>query len=168
MNKILNFSKNILIPVGEKLARKVRTDAFNGIFQNETKNQSYKSSQYAKYKANSMQKFGRGKAKVGAGEKLKGFYAKSTNTESSFVNLHLTNKMMQSLSANQTKTTNNKLVISFEPEETMKVIGNRDKGYDVTTLNNENQEIVLSDIVRLLDKNIQEWARTKVTIRVGT
>ena len=127
--------------LGGKIPFWVKDDALKGIMQDNTAGHSYKSLQYVKYKANEMRKFGRGKDKKGAGERLSGYKAVPIeSTQTNPVNMTLTGQAINNL--RPIGSDNTSVTMSFSPADAGKVIGNQARGYDIVGLNEKNRELV--------------------------
>ena len=164
--QIPEFPASVWNKVGEYIRGRIKADALKGIMQDGSKGHSYKTGRgnysYSDYKKNGMKKFGRGPHKVGAGDKLKGLEGRSTNKDTSKVNLHLTGDMMRQISHKPTKDAVN---IIFHQGE--KVLGNKKNGYDVFDVRNQNLNGAVKFLSNHLDKNINKYASKPINLTIG-
>lgn len=58
LHKAVKFGSQFLLRIGNLIKLKIREDALNGVFQNNTANHAYRSKQYMKYKQNNMRRLG--------------------------------------------------------------------------------------------------------------
>ena len=152
--------------LGGKIPFWVKDDALKGIMQDNTSGHFYKSLQYVKYKANEMRKFGRGKEKKGAGERLSGYKAVPIeSTQVNPVNMTLSGQTINGLRPISSDDTS--VTMSFSLTDAGKVIGNQARGYDVVGLNDKNIELAKSLIIRELKKRQLEFIPKNIIITVG-
>ena len=152
--------------LGGKIPFWVKDDALKGIMQDNTSGYSYKSLQYVKYKANEMRKFGRGKEKKGAGERLSGYKAVSIeSTQVNPVNMTLTGQTINNLRPIGSDDTS--VTLSFSLADAGKVLGNQARGYDIVGLNDKNRELAKSLIIAELKKRQIEFIPKNIVIMVG-
>jgi hypothetical protein len=189
--KLFDFDEGFWRRTGARIVRRVRADLIKGKMQDNSSNHRYRSEQYKKYKANSMRRVSAGgkinKATgriVGAkkltrisiskktgrvtnrNRKLKGFEGVSTNTETKFVNLHLTNSMMKDYDV--TGVGKFYVEIGFSQErQALKALGNLKKGYDMTGLSEENKGFVKSLISAELDRLGYKYSAGEIKIVIG-
>lgn len=176
--------------LGKLIVRTVRKDASMGIMQNEMRNLRYKSKRYVQYKKNSMRriraggklnkktnrfnntknltrlKFNKGSQSFSSGNrKLKGYEGISTNTETNFVNLHLTSSMMKDYDV--TRYDAKSVEIGWSSDlEAKKVEGNKKRGYDITGLNSANISMIEKYISDELDRKGIEWSKEDIVIKI--
>ena len=164
LNKILEFSRTFWNECAKLTKQWIRDDALKGKFQDGKSGAQYRSAAYTKYKANDMRKFGRGKEKIGKGDRLKGYEAVSiTSKETSFVNLTVTGHLFKNITFG---AEDKGFYLEYAGKDSMKAIGNRDLGRDVIDISSENQDKILEKILNQLDGNIRDWARKEMKITV--
>lgn len=176
--------------LGKLIVRTVRKDAIRGIMQNGFSNLKYKSKKYVQYKMNSMRRIRSGgklnkntnrlnntknstklkfnkrtKTFSSGNRKLKGFEGISTNTETAFVNLHLTSNMMKDYDVVKYDAKSVEIGWSSD-KEAQKVKGNKARGYDVTGLNDYNLAMVTKHISDALDRKGIEWSKEDIVIKI--
>jgi hypothetical protein len=156
----------------------IQNDMAEGIFQTPggSSNKPTYNPQYAKYKANEMRRFGRTKIKTNSGieykgrvkagtnkktgattgQRLKGYYGQpieSTNT--SFVDMTVTGRLKKSLRVRS--RTSNSVTSGYDPENSMKILGNQEKyGRIIVGLNDKNIELVKNRILMILKRKLQD------------
>lgn len=165
MAKILDARK-FWKQIGVFIKKWIIKDSDKGILQGRKKTDAYRSKQYKKYKANYMNKFGRGAGKEGAGQKLKSVKGQSVaNNKTSSVTMKLTGQLLRGLRA--IKTGKDFVVMSYLDKDKDKIIGNSRFGRIIATLNDKNQRRVKKKYEDAINANIEKWAKQKVIINIG-
>ena len=151
--------------LGGKIKFWVKGDALIGLMQNNTQGHSYKSAQYVKYKANEMRKFGRGKKKTGAGERLKAYKAVPIESTSvNPVNMILSGQTLNGLRPTESNDTS--VLMSYAPKDAGKIIGNKARNYDLVGLNNKNRELVRQEMIKEYKDNLGKVPKN-IEIHIG-
>lgn len=192
-NKIVRFTPQFWLKVGGLVPKWVKDDALKGIMQNNGHNYHYRSKEYMRYKANSMRRFTKGEGKTFSdkegfffgktffdnkkaktskktgfttGDRLKAYKGISIeSTDVSKVNMTLTGRTINSL---HPKTSDDvSVTMAFAPAYGGIVLGNKQRGYDVTGLNNENLKKVRNLILQQLDNNAKKELGKKIVINIG-
>lgn len=192
-NKIVRFTPQFWLKLGGLVPKWVKDDALKGIMQNNGHDYHYRSKEYMKYKANNMRRFTKGegktfsdkegfffgktffdnkKAKTGkktgftTGDRLKAYKGISIeSTDVSKVNMTLTGRTINSL---HPKTSDDvSVTMAFAPAYGGIVLGNKQRGYDITGLNNENLKKVRNLILQQLDNNAKKELGKKIVINIG-
>ena len=97
--------------------------------------------------------------KYSNGQRVKGYENQSTNTQTSFVDMHLTKRTLRSMRASGKTDT---AIITYDRGEI--VLGNAKRGYDIYDLSNKNKEFIAKRFGKeLLDRNIKKYV-SKTTI----
>ena len=141
-------------------------DCLVGLFQNGKQKLWYKSEQYKKYKANDYKKFGRGEKKIGKGEKLEGYKTRNTNTNTQFVNMILTQDMLNSLRPVDYGETY--VDMEYGQEHIGKILGGRALGREIVGLNNKNRRFIKAKMIKEYKKLIGDNLPKKIVIDVGS
>lgn len=170
-------------------ADKIKEDALKGIFQNDVQN-SQLSEKYKRQKGNFMKRFTKG-------GKLKDFdpsqdfrgkrlYGKKTKTnkgrnisslrgvsilsnETRFSNMYLTGQTLNSIKYQPITESgyNTGFILWFEPRDTPKILGNRDKyGRDLVNIREKNLEFIQKEIEKELDHSIDKFTKESLTINI--
>ena len=159
-----NVPSSIMSKIGLKEKELIRKDSLEGIGQDGRKWGIYLSQTYVKYKSNWMNRFTDKRGNKGT--KLKTYQGQAiVSNQTSFVNMTLTGQMANGLHIESVK--DNEVTMSYLPKDAGKIIGNEDLGRVVVGLNDKNQEIIKDEIIKYLNKNIDEWAREDIVINVG-
>lgn len=114
---------------------------------------------YAKYKQNYMNRFTDGK-------KLKAYSGRSVrsnNTKS--VNMYLTGQTIDGFSYKGSN--NHSMTVGYQDKDADKIIGNEALGRFITTLSEENQTKTLKVIEDEFEKNIKDFYRGTIKIKIG-
>lgn len=145
--RILKIPAYVMRIFAEGASRLIDDDAKNGIMQNGN-TYGYKSKTYMKYKANDMRRFTNNKSnnkskvkkkKQSVNPRLKAYKGLTIESnETSFVNMTVTGRALKGLHVSSA-TTNN-AVLSYKQRDVMKVIGNKNRGYDILDIRTENME----------------------------
>ena len=163
-DNILDLTPDFWLKVGDKIHDWVSDDADKGIMQDNTSMHQYTSPEYVRYKKNNMRRFTKGKGQTfsdkegyffgqthfkspkvtakykgrsyGAGDRLKGYEAGVLSNQTSFVNMRLTSKTLNSLKGKNPTT--NSITMHFDGTPAGILTGNRDRGYDIIGLRGEN------------------------------
>lgn len=173
--------------LGHDQALMIYNDAVNkGIMQNNSSGHRY-SPEYAKRKSNSMRRLTKGNPLYYSIKTRKGLYFKNkkakpnkglrtgiykqvqvVNNNVSFVNLQLTGAMFRGLFASPELLVNEDgIKISYLPIDGGKVIGNKERGYDILGLRKENIDQSFDIVVNKLSELMgAEWEKT-ITIELG-
>lgn len=160
--EVFKISKNDWAVIGQLAAQYTREDARKGIFQNDKKRLKYKSKSYVRYKKNDMRKFGRGKSKKGAGERLKGYENISISSKrTNYVNLTLTGNLLNNMFATPS---DDKVIVSFQPADAGKVLGAEDNDRQILGLRKKNIQRLEDYIVNSIDENFKKLKRLSLTI----
>jgi len=147
----LKINKLTLKKMGELAIQLIRKDMEKGIFQNDTSKHKY-SETYARYKKNDMRKFGRGKKKIGKGERLKPYKGVSiVSNETRFVNLILTGNLRDRIKATDIE---NGARVLFDSKDTGKILGALDLKRDIVNLRKTNIDKVSEFLVNNLPDDI--------------
>ena len=166
LDKIPVLGSKFWREIGEKVKFWIKDDALLGIMQNNTQGHSYKSAQYVKYKQNEMRKFGRGKDKTGAGERLKDYKAVSIESTSiNPVNMTLTGQAINGLRPIESNDTS--VLMSYAQKDAGKIIGNRDRDYDIVGLNKKNRELVRQEMIKEFKDKIGKNIPKNIEITIG-
>ncbi|MBK7380766.1 MAG: hypothetical protein IPJ03_17550 [Ignavibacteriales bacterium] len=169
-------------------ADKIKEDALKGIFQNDVQN-SQLSEKYKRQKGNFMKRFTKGgklkdfdpsqdfrgkrlygkKTKTNKGRNissLKGISIKSNETR--FSNMYLTGQTLNSSINTLTESgVNTGFILSFNPRDTGKILGNRDKyGRDLVNIREKNLEFIQKEIEKELDHSIDKFTKESLTINI--
>lgn len=170
-------------------ADKIKEDALQGIFQNNVQN-SQLSEKYKRQKGNFMKRFTKGgkakdfdpsqdfrgkrlygkKTKTNKGSNissLKGISIKSNETR--FSNMYLTGQTLDSITQSIISTggANTGFILSFNPRDTGKILGNRDKyGRDLVNIREKNLEFIQKEIEKELDHSIDKFTKESLTINI--
>lgn len=188
-SKVMRFTPNFWMKLGGLVPKWVKDDALKGLMQNGTQNLHYKSREYIKYKANQMRRFTKGgalsssikgkkdiffnnpkaginKKGIGTGDRLKEYKGiPIQSTDVSKVNMTLTGRTIDSLHPKTSDDTG--VLMAFNPAYGGIVIGNRQRGYDITGLNEQNKKKVHDLIVAQLDENLRKEIKGKIVIEIG-
>ena len=156
----------------KKLAGLIRTwiefDMQKGFVQLLTGKTNYNPT-YAKYKANYMNRFTTRTYKTGEktnkGTKLKAYSGMSIKSNSQTPNMYLTGRTINGLEYKN--STDSFMTIGYQEKDADKIIGNEALGRFITTLNESNQTKALKSMENEFAKNIKEWERGKIIIRIG-
>ena len=166
--------------IGQYVVGKIRQDALQGEMQNDTSGHQY-TREYALIKARSFryatsrvykQNVANAKSigiyaqakdsikKAGGkkGNRYKGYESLPLNTNTAFVNLTLTGDMLKSLQVVESLTTEDGCTLAYGQDQTKKILGNKKRGYDVTTLSTENRKIIHDLIRKAIVKNLRRGA----------
>jgi len=131
---VVLFSQQFMADMGEDTKGRIEQDAERGKFQNNKSNLKYKSAEYkARKKA----------GKALSGKKKKGV---SADTQTNFVNMHLTGDTLNRI---KSKATDKGFAITFDNGEI--VLGNAKRGYDLYGLSNKN----MAFLARTFEDEIQ-------------
>ena len=188
-NKIVRFTPKFWLKIGGLVPQWVKADSLLGKMQNDMQNFAYKSKEYVKYKANQMRrltkgsalsssikgkkdlyfnnpKSGKNKKGLSTGDRLKAYNGISIeSTDVSKVNMTLTGRTINSL---HPKTSDDvSVTMAFAPAYGGIVLGNKQRGYDVTGLNKENLQKVRNLILAQLDNNAKKELGKKIVINIG-
>ena len=104
---------------------------------------------------------------VSTGQKLKAYKGVAiVSNNTAFVDMTLTGKTLRGLKPKEAKDFS--VILAFNPEDTQKVLGNRDNGYNLVGLNDKNIRIVKNEIVKKFEQNIKrDLLKTlKIEVRV--
>ena len=165
LNKIPIMGKEFWLQTGKQICVEIQKDAKAGLMQDGKRNLHYKSEKYTKYKANRMERFTTREYKKGTktippgfianqGTKLNAFKAQSiVSNNIAYVDMTLTGKTLRGLKPKKAGDTN--VILAFNSEDTQKVLGNRDNGYNIVGLNDKNIRIVKNEIVKKFEQNIK-------------
>lgn len=191
-NKVMRLTPNFWMKLGGLVPKWVKDDALKGLMQNGAQNLHYKSREYIKYKANQMRRFTKGQGKtfsdkegfffgqtyfknkkaginkkgIGTGDRLKEYKGiPIQSTDVSKINMTLTGRTIDSLHPKTSDDTG--VLMAFSPAYGGIVIGNRQRGYDITGLNEQNKKKVHDLIVAQLDENLRKEIKGKIVIEIG-
>lgn len=141
----------------KKIKRWIWEDAEEGEFQNNTGGYNY-TQPYKNYKARDMKRKSDGK-------RLKA-YSELTieSNKTSKVNMILTGHTRRGLEVKRADKTG--VDLSYKPADTKKIIGNRERGYDVVGLSNENIERAKREILQQFDKNIATIKNININVKI--
>ena len=152
--------------LAESVKKMIRDDMISGEVQsygsqkrNTSGGAQHYNKQYAKYKANYMNRFTDGR-------KLKSVGGKSVaSNKTTQVNLMLTGQTIRGLHLDT--VLDNGVILSYQPEDGYKLSYNEDMGRSITTLNEKNKKKVLDLYSKELDKSIRKWCDKTITIYAG-
>jgi len=181
-DNILDLTTQFWSEVGVEIKRLVPEDADKGIMQDNTSMHQYTSPEYVRYKKNNMRRFTTGKGQTfsdkegyffgqtyfrnkkvtakykdrdyGAGKRLKGYATGVLSNQTSFVNMRLTSKTLNSLTGKNPTTTS--ITMAFKGTPAGILTGNRDRGYDIIGLNNKNREKVRQRLIKQFNNNLKK------------
>ena len=148
--------------LGSYIAKWVREDFKNGVFQNDMQKLPYLSRQYTDYKSRRMA------LKTQPGKRLRSYYAQSIQSnQTSYVDMTLTGKLKDSL--RPVKSDSRSVTMSYSPADKNpeKIAGNRIYGREVVGLNDKNRDKVFDRILKEIDENLLSWAREEIKINIG-
>ena len=161
--QIIDFGIEFFKRQAQLTKQRIKEDALKGIFQNGTSN-SRLSKQYAKYKANRMERFTKRTGNVGT--KLKSYQGVSIkSTESRFSNMYLTGQTLDSITP--VKIDGYGFTLSFNPRDTKKIEGNEKYGRVVAWISEKNQDLILDEINKMLDSNIEKYTKEDINITIS-
>ena len=163
------FWKHIGVLVSEKLVPK---DCAKGIMQDGTRNHPL-SPKYRKYKANDMRRFSDGQR---LGSPTKGgrplrqrqypLQGRSLIDQGKpYVTMRLTGDTVRGLHG--VKPTKDGILMTFNPKDTAKILGNQQIGYNIVGLNKVNIELVRQELIKELIKNKAKYLNKDIKIGVG-
>lgn len=168
LSNILQLKPNEWKTMLQHCVQNMRANFKEGKMQDGQSGLQYKSEQYKKYKANAMKRFTKtkvkkekttgieylGRKKSKSGKRLSGSYAKAIeSTQTAFVDMTLSGDLKRGLKVKSVSATGG--VIGYEPEDAMKIEGNRRYGREVVGLNEANQEKLKQEIIEVYKKNAQ-------------
>lgn len=179
LTKVVKFSQTFLLKIGNMIKLRIREDALNGVFQNNTSGHAYRSKQYVKYKLNGMRRFtkntkiGFKKAKqvasdiqtrtpIREGAKLKGMGNRSVNTDVSKVNMTLTGDTHKGMKV--TKHSENIIEVSWNANDYGKIKGNEMLGRVLVGLNDKNEELVVKEFLKEMTKQFDAEFPDKILL----
>lgn len=192
-DEIIKLPVSLMKTLAQKTKQAIKADALQGIFQNDVSN-SPLSKQYAKYKANYMQRRTEGKGETfsdkegyffgttffrnrkakytekkpsGTGKRLAAYKGVSIKSnESRFSNMYLTGQTLDSLSPE--KITEYGFILAFNPRDAGKIIGNRRKrNRDLVDIREKNLEYLQTEIEKELGRNIDKFTSENISINIG-
>ncbi len=161
MKQITEIKKSWWMQLGIFVKKWIYKDMLAGKLQG--KEVKYKSgkkggeSSYVKYKKKYMRKKD--------GKILKGITAPPKSKHTANVNMVLTGTLGEGL--HPLKATKNGLTMSYAPKDRMKIVGNKEAGDSIKTLNTKNTKKVKTKLEEQYNKNIDAWAKKKIIINVG-
>lgn len=169
LKSILKLPSQFWKELAIKIKDWIWEDMRNGEVQEMT-GKNYYSPQYAKYKANYMNRFTTMNGKIRhhqVGTKLKSLSGQSVvSSWTASVNMLLTSQTIKGL---KWKSSNDSsMVIGYETKDADKILGNEALGRDIRTLNNTNKDKALKQIEDEFTKNITEWERERIVIKVNS
>ena len=178
-DNILDLTTQFWDEVGDKIHDWVGDDADKGTMQDNTSNHHYTSPQYVKYKKNDMRRLtidkGKKKGKkvttqykgreYGAGKRLKGYETGGLSNQTSFVNMRLTSKTLNSLKPKS--STKVSVTMHFDQTPAGILTGNRDRGYDIIGLNTINREKVRQRLIKAFGDNLRKAGNPPIIIEVS-
>lgn len=185
-DEIIKLPVSLMKTLAQKTKQAIKADALQGIFQNDVSN-SPLSKQYARYKANFMKRFTKGgklkdfdpsqdfrgkrlygkKKRTDKGVNISGLKGVSIKSnESRFSNMYLTGQTLDSLSPE--KITEYGFILAFNPRDTGKIIGNRQKrNRDLVNIREKNLEYLRTEIEKELGRNIDKFTSENISINIG-
>ena len=170
-------------------ADKIKEDALKGIFQNDVQNSQLREP-YKSYKANWMKRFTKGgklkdfdpsqdfrgkrlygkKTKTDKGRNISGLKGVSIKSnESRFSNMYLTGQTLDSITQSVISEggVNTGFVLSFNPRDTGKILGNRDKyGRDLVNIREKNLDFIQAEIEKELGHSIDKFTSENINITI--
>jgi len=160
-------------------ADKIKEDALQGIFQNNVQNSQLREP-YKSYKANWMQRKTVGAKKKpakytaknpsGTGKRLKAYAGVSIKSnESRFSNMYLTGQTLDSITQSIINAggVNTGFILSFNPRDTGKILGNRDKhGRDLVNIREKNLDFIQAEIEKELGHSIDKFTSEDINITI--
>ena len=152
--EVTKVNRRLMRKLAQDALDKILLDLSGGKFQDGSGPKPYPDSPYKSYKSTGMQR------KRGGG-RLKGFKGKALNTDTDFVNLHLTKATIRGIRAGAKKDT---AVITYDNGQV--VLGQKANGYNIYDLSDDNLNFIAERFGKeLLDKNIAKYvSRTNKTI----
>jgi len=178
----LKVPADVMNDIGKAEIELIQNDAkAGGLSQNEAGNSnSPYSLQYATYKANQMNRFTTRVYKKGTKNLPPGYVAKAGtklysvtgsrtglagfNTNVGFKNYTLTGTMWNRMRAIGSKV--NEVTVEYSPGDKWKVLGARDQGDELASLNDKNAELVKDMVIQELNKQLVDWAREDIIIHI--
>ena len=170
IGKVPSMGKKFWKVIGELIGRKgiVYNDCTRGIMQNNTRGHSL-SPQYKKYKDNDMRRFTTDKrGKKGDRLKNKIFPLLSRSLETigkPYVTMILTGDTISGLHGIKPKK--NSITMTFERRDTVKILGNKARGYDITGLNTKNIKRIKVEMIKQFNRNKVKFIKKNITINIG-
>lgn len=159
LKDILKFNPKFWKYVGDKIKKWIKNDLKSGKLQGGKESDAYRSEQYKDYKSRYMNRKRDGK-------KLKAYSGVSIRSnETKKVNMILTGQLVGGLHVK--RYDNVSVLMSYEDKDEMKLQGNEDLGRDIRNLNEPNQVKVVKEIEKEISKNIKEYCREPIIIKVG-
>ena len=175
IDKLPEMTPKFWEDVGFKVAEWVRADCRKGIMQDGSANHPL-SRKYKKYKDNDMRRFSDGK-RLGDTISSKGGNQRTLKTRrfplvgrslqtigTPYVTIMLTGDTMRGLKPE--KPTKNGVTMAFRPEDSVKIYGNQQIGYNVVGLNRANIELVRQEIIKEFRKNKVKYLDKDIKIGV--
>lgn len=121
--------------------------------------------QYAKYKQNFMNRFTNRGGKT-AGTKLNSYAGQSVRSNKvGSVNMYLTGQTIDGFSYKSSN--NHSMTVGYQDKDADKIIGNEALGRFITTLSPENQDKTLKVMEDEFEKNIKDFYRGSIKIKIG-
>lgn len=118
----------------ERVRELIREDAKKGIMQDNASGLQYKDKDYIR-------------------KKRKGFYPRQISTNTSYVDMTLTGDLFKNM---QVKSVENQGELIVAPEDGFKVSENEKRGRIIIGLREDNVDIITTDVVNQMAKNIEE------------
>ena len=145
--KITKFTQSFWKQLGVFVAKWIRADAEKGIFQNDKRNDYYRSKGYKAYKLRDM--------RTADGKRLKSYFGKRiSSNETSFVNMTLTGDLLRYLAPKT--ATDDSVSVAFRMQDYWKVKGNERFGRLLLGLREENKQKVAKMIGAEIAENIKK------------
>lgn len=172
----INFTKVLLLKrrfwtrMGVLARALIKKDMRKGILQNTISDipplpYSTKS-KYKDYKDNYMNRFGRGKNKVGKGKKLKAYAGQSVKSnETNNPNMLLTGSLIDGLRV--IKTTAISATLSYMSKDAKRLAGNEALSRWIRGLREKNQTKLQRMLEIEYEKNLKIWAKKPIIIEVA-
>jgi hypothetical protein len=100
------------------------------------------------------------------GDRLKAYSSKKiASNDTSHVTMILTGETLEGLKIKEATETH--VIMSYDPKDADKIIGNRNRGYDIVGLSEENRLKVREEIVKQTKQQFSELQKIHVKINIG-
>jgi hypothetical protein len=192
-DKVVRFKPEFWLKLGGLIPKWIKDDALMGKMQNNGQGYHYRSKSYMKYKANAMRRFTKGQGKTFSdkegffygqtyfknkkaginkktghttGSRLSGYETVPIqSTDVSKVNMVLTGRTLDSLHPKTSDDTS--VTMAFGVGKGGIVLGNKQRGYNVIGLSNDNKKKVRNLILAQLDNNLKKEIGKTIVINIG-
>jgi len=143
--KAVIFDKSLFDSIGNKMIETIKLDSSKGLMQDDKSGLQYRNKRYIREK-------GKGIAS-----------SRQINRNTAFVDMTLTGDTFKNMTVN---ATDKGCELVYESFDSKKVQNALDYGYDITTLNQKNIELVAIDIAEQISKNIIEQVNKDIEIKL--